>query len=181
MHQKVTRNLPEAVSAGLATAGTMTLFVQRLPALPLSPAYLQVQVGLFFAFLGALPSVWLLATTARGQLVVVATLAAGIAAIVALATLEFGVGGFVGHAAVAVAVGVVIFGGVSRQLISAPILFKIVSVAASLLFSFGIIYVVALVWRTTVIDALLPLFVVAPAFFAIIDSLHNELTAGRTP
>ncbi|MFB6196261.1 MAG: hypothetical protein ABEI80_08810 [Haloplanus sp.] len=181
MHPDAVRNVALAVLAGLLAAGTLTLFARRLPTLAFSPVYVQTQVGLLFAFLGVLPVVGLSTTTARGRLVTVSAWTAGVGSILALAALEFGFAGFAVHAGVGVASGLLAYLGVSRNVLPVPLLFRGVGVVASVLFSFGVIYVGVLIWRTTSANYVVPLLIVAAAFVAIVDSLNRELAGRPSP
>lgn len=177
MHISELTNLGIAAVTGLLAGGLLVLLFQQLPTVPLSGSYINLQILLFFAFIGLLVTSFVHAETPRGQLVVVFLLSWSGTSVVGVVATQFSIGAlvpFVGASFIVGGAGVL--WGRSGQT-ARRTLFHLTGLLATIIFSFGIIFIVASVRASNNPVLVAPFIVLAIGYFASLNGVKTELTA----
>lgn len=177
MHISELSNLAVAAATGVFAGGLLVLLFQELPTVPLSGSYIQLQVLLFFAFVGLLGTLAVYSETAQGRLVVAFLLAWSVASVVGVVATRFALGSVLPFLVVAVVAG---GGGVFAGRVNASArraLFHLAALIATVLFVFGVIFVGVSVYASGNPVLVVPFVVLAVGYFASLSGVRTELAA----
>ncbi|RLM72976.1 hypothetical protein [Halorubrum sp. Atlit-26R] len=177
MHVSELSNLAVAAATGVFAGGLLVLLFQELPTVPLSGSYIQLQVLLFFAFVGLLAALAVYSETAQGRLVVAFVLAWSVASVVGVVATRFALGSVLPFTVAAAVAG---GGGAFAGRVNASarrVLFHLAALIATVLFVFGVIFVGVSVYASGNPVLVVPFVVLAVGYFASLSGVRTELAA----
>lgn len=177
MHISELQNLAIAAVTGLFAGGLLILLFQELPTLPLSGSYINLQILLFFGFVGLLITSFVHAETPRGRLIVMFLILWSSTSVVGGVATQSNIAILVQFGGVALITAVPgVYWGRSNPS-ARRILFHLTGLLATVLFSFSVIYVAASVSATNNLVLVVPFLVLAIGYLASLDGIRNELAA----
>lgn len=177
MHISELTNLAVAAVTGLFAGGLLVLLFQELPTVPLSGSYIDLQIILFFVFVGLLVASFVHAETPRGRLVVAFLLSWSCASVVGVVGTQLSVDVLVPFAGASLITGGagVYWGQFNPR--TRRVLFHMTGLLATVLFTFGVIFVAVSVRASNNPVLVVPFLVLAVGYFASLNGVRTELAA----